>query len=135
MSSRVYAYLSVNGFTCAHDQVTELVGLEPRRIWRIGEHTRGGKLIEENSWSSCCPVAPNEEPPDYHVLAVLEYVANRPAPLVEFLRQHDSGINCVGEFRRINGGFHISRDLAAKCAELGLWLDFDLYNYACEDEP
>jgi hypothetical protein len=135
MSSRVYAYLSINGFTCTHDEVAELVGLAPRRVWKIGEHTRAGKLIEVNSWSSCTPVAPNEEQPHYHVLAVIEHIATRPASLVQFLRKHDSGINCVGEFRRINGGFHMARDLVAKCAELGLWLDFDLYNYSCEDEP
>ena len=135
MSSRVYAYLRISGFTCAVEDVVNLVGLPSLHVRLAGDLTRDGRVIECNSWASQSPVAANEEQPDYHVSAVIEHIARRPAELVQFLRKHDSGINCVGEFYRINGGFHMSKDLVGRCADLGLWLDFDMYNYTAADEP
>lgn len=29
----------------------------------------------------------------------------------------------------------MSSELVARCANLGLWLDFDLYNHTDQDEP
>jgi hypothetical protein len=135
MSSNVYAYLSICGFTCGADTVGSLVGLPAQLIQLVGERTRGGRLITENSWSGKPPVPAGEEQPDFYVSAVLDHIAARPPELAEFLRQHDSGINCVGYFRRVNGGFHMERELVSRCAALGLWLDFDLYNYTVKDEP
>ena len=135
MPSRVYAYLSVSGFTCKPEAVTAVVGLPAERIRLAGERTRGGRLITENIWSSQPPVPEGEEQPDFHVAAVLNHITARPTELTEFLRRHDSGINCVGYFKRVNGGFHMPSELVARCADLGVWLDFDLYNYAVEGEP
>lgn len=135
MSSIVYAYLSVSDFTCAPEDVTALIGLPARRVRLIGERTREERPIDRNTWSSNPAIPPNEERPDHHVMAVLRHIENQPSELADFLRSHDSGINCVGEFRRLNGGFHMSKQLVARCANLGLWLDFDLYNYAADDEP
>ncbi len=135
MSSQVYAYLTVSGFSCAPEAVEALVGLPTERIQLVGQKTRGGRLITENIWSSKPPVPSGEEQPDFYVSAVLDHIEGRPPQLKEFLRQHDSGVNCVGYFRRINGGFHMEPQLIARCAELGIWLDFDLYNYTVEDEP
>jgi hypothetical protein len=95
----------------------------------VGDRTLGGRLVTENSWSSQPPIPAGEEQPDHYVLAVLDHIASRPPELAEFLRRHDSGINVVGEFRRMNGGFHMSPELVARCADLGVWLDFDLYNF------
>jgi hypothetical protein len=135
MSSRVYAYLTVSGFTCEPEAVTSLIGLAPEHIRLAGQRTRGGRLITENTWSGKPPVLAGEEQPDFYVAAVLDHISARPPEVVEFLRSHDSGINCVGYFERVNGGFHMSSELVARCAELGIWLDFDLYNYTASDEP
>ena len=135
MSTRVYAYLRVAGFTCAPEAVTSLVGLAPERIELIGQTSRGGRRFTENTWCSRPVIPEGEEQPDYYVSAVLDHIAARPRELAAFLRAHDSGINCVGYFHRVNGGFHMESRLVTRCAELGLWLDFDLYNYTVEDEP
>lgn len=110
------------------------MGLPAERIRLIGERTREGRLIDRNNWSSGPVVPSNEEQPDHHVAAVLQHISSRPPELADLLRCHDSGINCVGEFRRLNGGFHMSKELVTRCANLGLWLGFDLYNYAADDE-
>lgn|SRR5690349_13163241 len=135
MSSQVYAYLTISGFSCAPEAVEALVGLPAQEVRLVGEKTGGGRLITENSWSSKPPVPSGEEQPDFYVSAVLDHIAQRPQELREFLRQHNAGVNCVGYFRRINAGFHMEPPLVARCAELGIWLDFDLYNYTAEDEP
>lgn len=135
MSSQVYAYLTISGFSCGPELIESLVGLPSDRVQRIGQRTRGGRLITENVWSSKPPVAPGEEQPDFYVSAVLDHIARRPPELKDLLRKHDSGINCVGHFHRINGGFHMQPQLIARCAEIGIWLDFDLYNDTLEDEP
>ncbi|WP_157489279.1 hypothetical protein [Lysobacter sp. Root916] len=134
MSSRVYAYLTVSGFSCEPNAITALVGLPMARLGLSGDRTRGDRLVTENTWSSQPPVPPGEEQPDYYVSAILDHIATRSAELTNFLRSHSSGINCVGEFRRINGGFHMSQELVSRCASLGLWLDFDLYNFTMQDE-
>ena len=134
MSTQVYAHLSITGFSCAPEAVEALVGLASQRVRLIGETTRSGRRITENSWSSEPPVPAGEEQPDFYVSAVLDHIARRPPELREFLRKHDSGINCVGHFCRRNGGFHMEPQLIARCAELGLWLNFDLYNYGVEDD-
>ena len=100
MSTNVYAYLNISGFTCAPEEVTALVGLPAERIRLIGECTRRGRLIDRDNWSSCPVVPSNEDQPDHHVAAVLQHIESQPRELVAFLRCHDSGINCVGEFRR-----------------------------------
>jgi hypothetical protein len=135
MSSRVYTYLTVSGFICEPEAVTSLVGLAPESVRLVGERTRAGRLITENIWSGQPPIPEGEEQPDFYVTAVLDHIATRPPELTAFLRRHDSGINCVGYFERVNGGFHMSSELVARCAELGIWLDFDLYNYTPADEP
>ena len=135
MSSRVYAYLAVSGFSCTPEAVTALVGLPMARLRLAGDRTRGDRLITENTWSSQSSVSPGEEQPDYYVSAILDHITTRPAQLASFLRSHNSGINCVGEFRRVNGGFHMSPELVFRCVSLGLWLDFDLYNFPIQDEP
>ena len=135
MSSRVYAYLRISGFSCNPEAVSSLVGLAPELIQLIGDTTRGGRLITENTWCSGPVIPEGEEQPDHYVSAVLDHIETRPRELGEFLRAHDSGINCVGYFHRVNGGFHMDSHLVTRCAELGLWLDFDLYNYTVEDEP
>lgn len=135
MSSRVYAYLTISGFVCEPDAVTSLVGLAPESVHLVGETTPAGRLITENIWSSQPPIPVGDEQPDFYVRAVLDHITARPPELTAFLKRHDSGINCVGHFERVNGGFHFSSELVARCAELGLWLDFDLYNCTHEDEP
>ena len=45
MPSRVYAYLSVSGFTCKPEAVTAVVGLPAERIRLAGERTRGGQHL------------------------------------------------------------------------------------------
>ena len=135
MTSRVYAHLTVSGFSCASEAVAALVGLPAKSVQLAGSRTRGGRLVMENSWSSQPPIPPGEEQPDHYVVAVLNHIAAQPPELTEFLARHEAGINCVGEFRRVNGGFHMPGELVARCAALGLWLDFDLYNYTAEDEP
>ena len=135
MPSEVYAYLTISGFSCTPQAIEALVGLPPRWVWLVGQTTRSGRPITENSCSSVPPVPAGEEQPDFYVSAVLDHFAQRPPELQRFLRQHDSGINCVGYFRRLNGGFHMAPQLIARCAALGIWLDFDLYNYTSEDAP
>lgn len=135
MSSRVYAYLTVSGFSCAPEAVTALVELPVERLRLAGDRTRDGRLITKNIWQGQPPVPPGEEQPNYYVSAILDHIAAQPGELASFLRDHDCGINCVGEFRRLNGGFHMSSELVARCANLGLWLDFDLYNHTDQDEP
>lgn len=135
MSSCVYAYLTISGFSCEPEAVTAFVGLPAERVMLVGDRTRGGRLITESIWSSKPAVPPGEEQPGHYVSAILDHIAAQPAELADFLRRHDSGIHCVGEFRRINGGFHMPRELVARCASLGLWLDFDLYNHTVEAEP
>ena len=134
MTSRIYAYLSVSGFICAPDEVAAMVGLPVRRHRMAGELMPGGRVVAVNTWASQPVLPASEDQPDHHVAAVLAHIATRPPDLADFLRKHDSGINCVGEFRRINGGFHLSAERIAQCAGLGLWLDFDVYNYSVEDD-
>lgn len=84
------------------------IGLPVQRVRRVGDRTPGGRLITENARSSQSPVPAGEEQPDYYLLADLDHIGSRPPESAEFLRRHDSGINVVGEFRRMNGGFQAS---------------------------
>lgn len=135
MSAHVYAYLWVSGFSCEPDAIGALAGLAPERVELVGDTTPSGRPVTENTWCSKPPVPPGEEQPDFYISAVVDHIRARPSELAAFLRAHDSGINCVGYFRRLNGGFHMEPQLIARCADLGVSLDFDLYNDDVEDEP
>ena len=45
--------------------------------------------------------------------------------------KYDIGINCVSFYTNVNPGFYMSADLIRAYADLGLSIDFDLYN-SCE---
>jgi Domain of unknown function (DUF4279) len=133
-----YAYFWIEGFDCDISEITRVVGLEPTEAWNRGQAVaaQGGQGAKErvwkfSSWALYSPLPREVLVIDDHITALVDIVEPRRQPLNTLRSQGiKMGINCVGRILG-NPGFHLAAPLIARCAGLGLSLDFDLY---CQNE-
>lgn len=130
-----YAYFWVEGFECSIDKISSILNLQPSDY-----HLKGDVISEKNkryrkrsSWEFQSTLPRSEPFQDSHLENLLSVLKDRKEAIAQLNNDYEVGINCVGYYTNVNPGFHMSADLIKSYAELGLSIDFDLYNY-CEPE-
>jgi hypothetical protein len=136
-----YAYFWIEGFKCEPSEITALLQLEPSETRKAGDliqrrfERAGERHYWPKSWWSFRSTLPIDEIYQAaHVENLLDSIEPRSAELLELKKTCEIGINCVGYYWNSNPGFHLSADLIRRCARLDLGIDFDLYNFAEENE-
>ena len=125
-----YAYFWVAEFDCEPEFISRTLGLEPSRAFKKGD------LVSENtdrrwkhsSWEYFSTLPRTEPCQDAHIENLIKIMLERKDKILQLQSTYEVGINCVGHYYNANPGFHMSSDLIKKCAELGVSIDFDLYN-------
>jgi hypothetical protein len=130
-----YAYFWVEGFECSLDTISSVLNLQPTDF-----HLKGDVISEVNqrfrkrsSWKFQSSLPRSEPFQDSHLENLLTVLKDRKEAIAQLNKNYEVGINCVGYYTNVNPGFHMSADLIKSYAELGLSIDFDLYN-SCELE-
>jgi hypothetical protein len=123
-----YAYISIVG-TGDASLLTEQLQLQPTRTWNIGDARKSGGSYPASTWSF---ESPEFEKPFIHeaLAAVVSFIEVHGLNLSSLPADFEAHIQCVGYHEQSSPGFHISKNLLAKLAALGLELDFDLYCHA-----
>jgi Domain of unknown function (DUF4279) len=141
---RTYAYLNISEFDCHHSEITAFLGLEPTEAGTKGEVLSSSPSkrpdiqikperpdiqikYRRSIWKLYSPKPKSEIFIDSHVEAVLELIESKLELIKELTTKYSVGINCVGFYTNANPGFHLSSALIQRVAQLGLWIDFDLY--------
>jgi hypothetical protein len=125
-----YAYFWVNDFDCEPEFISRILGLEPHRYFKKGD------LISENSdrkwkhsfWEYYSSLPRTEPSQDAHISNLIKVMLEKKKEISQLQSKYEVGINCVGYYHNSNPGFHMSAELIKSCAELGISIDFDLYN-------
>ena len=130
--SDVYAYFWVEGPVPAAE-ITSKMGIEPTEISVAGEKSRSGRISQRNSWELRSPLGRGDHLLQECLEALVPLLEARASTVKQLVESCSIGINCVGYYYGSNPGLHLSAELIARLAALGLPVDFDLYNYAGED--
>ena len=130
-----YAYFWVEDFECPIQEINSILDLEPTNF-----HLKGDLISEKSNRTRSRSVweykstLPRSEPfQDAHLENLLVVLKDKKSAIALLDRKYDIGINCVGFYTNVNPGFHLSAALIRAYADLGLSIDFDLYN-SCEAE-
>ena len=131
-----YAYFWVRGFECDPEEIGSALGLLPSRTVRKGDliSEKAEKRRAESWWELHSTLPRTERFQDAHIANLLEKLMVVKSAVINLGKRYESGISCVGYYTDCNSGFHLSAELVKRCAELGLSLDFDLYNYSGEEQ-
>lgn len=130
-----YAYFWVENFDCSIQEINSILELEPTSFHLKGDliSEKTNRTRKRNSWSFQSSLPRSEPFQDAHLENLLVTLKQRKSTIELLNSKYDVGISCVGYYTNVNPGFHLSADLIKAYAELGLSIDFDLYN-DCEAE-
>ncbi|MBW8186720.1 DUF4279 domain-containing protein [Shewanella nanhaiensis] len=130
-----YAYFWVEGFECSIDEISSILKLQPTDFHLKGDliSERHMRLRKRSSWKYKSTLPRSEPFQDAHLENLLIVLKDRKEAIAQLNKDYDVGINCVGYYTNVNPGFHMSANLIKSYAELGLSIDFDLYN-SCEPD-
>jgi hypothetical protein len=127
---KTYAYFWISDFECDPKDISHILGLVPYRTFQ-----KGGLINEstktrwKHSGWEIRSVLPESTPcQDTHIESLLSIMLPKKQELLSLSKKYEIGINCVGYYYGANPGFHLSAALIKSCAELGVSIDFDLYN-------
>jgi hypothetical protein len=126
-----YAYFWVADFDCEQTEITEKIGLEPTRVVLEGELLKTGRPRRRSLWEFHSSLPRTETFQDKHLEDLMGQLLPKELSIKEISMRFNTGISCVGYYQNVNFGFHMSAELLQQCAQLGLSVDFDLYN-SCE---
>jgi hypothetical protein len=136
-ASTMYAYFWVSGFGGAGEEIGASLGLEPSKVLvrdRASAHTPEAAAL--SSWEYESGLPRDVAPLDAHIEKLLDVLEGRREAVAQLSKQHDIGINCVAtHFANCGAGFHLSKSMVSRLAELGVSVDFDLYCYKDEEGP
>jgi len=123
-----YAYFWVSEFDCKPEEISKLLGLEPTIVKLKGEPFTHGRLRRRSSWEYHSTLPRSEIFQDKHLSNLMVELLPRVTKIKDIGNRHSIGISCVGYYTNVNPGFHMSKELINQCAQLGVSIDFDLYN-------
>lgn len=123
-----YAYFWVADFDCAPADITQAIGLKPTNVVLKGEPLKNGKLRQRSFWELHSSLPRSEVFQDAHLTNLMSKLLPKVEAITKVGSRYVVGINCVGYYTNVNPGFHMSAELIKQCAQLGVSIDFDLYN-------
>lgn len=123
-----YAYFWISDFDCAPTEITKEIGLEPTCVVLKGEPLSNGRSRNRSFWEFHSSLPRTEEFQDAHLSNLMVELLPRVQSIKAIGLRYASGINCVGYYKNVNFGFHMNAELMQQCAQLGVDVDFDLYN-------
>lgn len=121
------------GFSCPHEEITSEMGMEPSEAYNKGDQATYGPS-KFSFWQLLSPLPEGDLFLDEHLDALLPILETRAREIKNISDRYKVGINCVGYFRDVNPGFHLSADMIKRVSDLRLSIDFDLY-CSCEESP
>lgn len=127
LTTREFAYLAVLG-DGTHQEVTEILGIEPSLAWNAGEPSeRTGRIQKGMLWQKDSGLDDKEELSN-HIDAIFFMLGLRHKEVKElFFRGYDPYIQCVGYYPCSGHGKHLSRDIIRQAGQLNLAIDLDFY--------
>lgn len=127
LTTREFAYLAVIG-DGAHQEVTEILGIEPSLAWNAGDPSeRTGRIQKRMFWKKESGLDDKEEL-SKHIEAIFLIVGLRHKEIKElFFRGYDPYIQCVGYYPETGHGTHLSREIVRNAGQLNLAIDLDFY--------
>jgi hypothetical protein len=129
-----YAYFWVSNFDCPPEDIGLRLGLVPTESWTKGDQWLPNKDRTYNCWQLCSPLPRDEVFLDRHLEALLKLIESKEDIIDKLSQEFQCGINCVGYYYEEHPGFHLSAELIARLAKIGLDVDFDLYCLSGDDE-
>lgn len=126
--SRVRVYFGVFGDWPDAAEVSAVIGREPSRFKAAGTPIgrRGSARRKRSAWQieSGLPESADFEAQLAALLDLLEPYRNG---VLEARERYSAGIQCAAYWRTVSTGMHLSREVIARTAELGLSIDLDMY--------
>jgi len=128
-------YFAVGDFGDDPETVTQLLGVQPTRVWRRGQPRPGssGPPVRHELWALDSSVDPSESF-EAHLAELLALLERAPNGVREVAQRFGAVFQCYSHFESPNPGFAIPPELVRRVAALGVGFDFDLY-VLYEDEP
>ena len=123
-----YAYFWVADFDCKPEDITDSLRLEPTKVTLKGEPLTNGRSRRRSHWEYHSTLPRSEMFQDAHLSNLMVELLPRVNNIKKISTRYEIGISCVGYYTNVNPGFHMNIDLINQCAQLGVSIDFDLYN-------
>jgi hypothetical protein len=125
--------LTVTGFSGDPTHISAVIGVEPTKTWREGDHRSSGTILTfaHNGWSLSSPVDPLHTTPEESVRALLDLLPD----VTAFQRLPDGAeveLSCSFYGLTERPGFWLSTELLARVAAIGASLDIDPYDFSSE---
>jgi hypothetical protein len=120
-------FFTVTGSTLDPDEITRITGLQPAKIWHIGDTIgKGGRKYKENGWKLDSGLERSKSLDD-HLAALLAKIEPVLAALSKLDASYYKELACVIEAYCANPGMHFDRNMITLLAQLGAEIDIDLY--------
>lgn len=110
----------------------ERIGVSPSDVSQKDSHLAGDRVQKESVWRVFSPQPRGEERVDSHIEALLKLLKPHTVKVRAISKDYSIGINCVGYYFSSNPELHLSKDIIRGLEELGVEVDFDLYNYCAK---
>lgn len=127
-----YVYLSIEGFEGSHEEITNLLGLEPSKIWQVGQKlfSPNGKYIrtiEKNLWEYKIAELGGSSS-DLLEKYVFEVVKPRVDKINRIAKDSQVMLTLVEFYQTsFNPGYLVSREVINLLSEINCSLQFDIY--------
>lgn len=124
---KVKVYFGVFEFDCAHDQITEIIGVTPTMAWNKGDHYSDKFPTAVRTHSRW--VLDSGFPPGKDIEIQLDAVLDRITQLLSGISKVMALYNCkiviAQDIDGGSGGFYISNHCLKRISELnlGIWID------------
>jgi Domain of unknown function (DUF4279) len=127
LTTREFAYLAVIG-DGTHQEVTDILGLEPSLAWNAGERSEHtGRIQKRMLWQKKSALDDKEEL-SKHIESLLFILGRKHKEVQDlFFRGYDPYIQCVGYYPESGHGTHLSREIIRQAGQLHLGIDLDFY--------
>ncbi len=127
---QTYAYFLITNFDCDPKDISDSLGLIPDRVYQKNDLIRenGTARWKHSGWELRSSLPESTTCQDMHIENLLNVIYPKKRELLALSDECEFYINCVGYYYGANPGFHLSSDIIKSCADLGVSIDFDLYN-------
>ena len=131
MKEETFAYFAVVG-EGDHNRITEIIGVNPTEAFTGGAMIPGRNVsYGSTSWileSTLDRNRPLHDCLEEHIENVISKAETFKDKLEQLRPDYDLFIQCVARYLGWNLGFNLSSGLLRRVANLGLFIDFDLYS-------
>lgn len=132
--SDVYAYFWVQKYDCSSEEISSMMQISPTEVRERGDVSQNGKVRNHSLWQLDSPLARGDNFLQDYLSQLLDILEIRESAIKTLVQKYEAGINCVGYYYGSNPGLHLSAELIKRVAQLDLSVDFDLYNYAGDED-